>query len=104
MPTILLDMDEVVVQCVAALLKLHGCEDRIATWPKGQYRIEQVCGMDAATFWKRARRAAWNRCSEARAARSAASPRRESLPNQGNFWLSAMRCCWGPNAVSTALK
>ena len=52
-PTILLDMDGVTVQCVEALLKLHDCEDRMATWPKGRYVIEEVCGVTTARFWQR---------------------------------------------------
>lgn len=51
MPTILLDMDGVTVQCVKAMLKLHGCEDRMATWPKGEYALEDVCGVSRSTFW-----------------------------------------------------
>jgi 5'(3')-deoxyribonucleotidase len=51
MPTILLDMDGVTVQCVQAMLRLHGCEDRMATWPKGEYALEDVCGVDRPTFW-----------------------------------------------------
>jgi len=50
---ILLDMDGVVTQFVAAAIRLHGLDVGavLAGWPKGEYRIEEICHRTPREFW-----------------------------------------------------
>lgn len=50
---ICLDLDEVLCDFVGPALALHGWTvgDALARWPEGEYRIENVLGIDTAAFW-----------------------------------------------------
>lgn len=54
-PTILLDMDGVCVQFMAAAVKVQGLDpvEILANWPKGKWDVAEVCGIDKPTFWRK---------------------------------------------------